>query len=205
MEGGHALASILFGEVNPSGKLTVTYPKQLSDSPAHALGTYPGTNGTLFYKEGLLVGYRWFDAKKIEPEFPFGFGLSYTTFKYSDLKLIPADGTNEIVTAQFEIKNTGNVAGAEVAQLYVHENNPSLMRPEKELKGFKKVFLQPGEKQTASILLDLRALACFDPAKAGWVAEAGDYQIQIGSSSRDLRLNERFHLGQIRVAKLSSN
>ncbi|MGA2853261.1 MAG: glycoside hydrolase family 3 C-terminal domain-containing protein [Verrucomicrobiota bacterium] len=205
MEGGHALARILFGEVNPSGKLTVTYQKRLADSPAHALGTYPGTNGTLFYKEGLLVGYRWFDAKKIEPEFPFGFGLSYTTFEYSNLKLIPADGTNEIVTAQFEIKNTGKVAGAEVAQLYVHEENPSLMRPEKELKGFKKVFLQPGETQTVSIPLDLRALAYFDPAKAGWVAEAGDYQIQIGSSSRDLRLKEPFHLGQTRVAKLSSN
>ena len=201
MEGGHALASILFGEVNPSGKLTVTYPKQLSDSPAHALGTYPGTNGTLFYKEGLLVGYRWFDAKKIEPEFPFGFGLSYTTFKYSNLKLIPAAGTNGVVTARFEIKNAGKVAGAEVAQLYVHENNPSLPRPENELKGFKKVFLKPGEKQTVSIPLDQRAFAYFDPAKAGWVAEAGDYQIQIGSSSRDLRLKDRFHLGQTLVAK----
>ena len=205
MEGGRALASILFGEVNPSGKLTVTYPKQLSDSPAHALDTYPGTNSTLYYKEGLLVGYRWFDAKKIEPEFPFGFGLSYTTFNYSNLKLIPAQGETEIVTALFEIKNMGRVAGAEVAQLYVHEQNASLMRPEKELKGFRKIFLQPGEKQTVSIPLDLRALACFDPAKAGWVAEAGDYQIQIGSSSRDLRLKKRFHLGQTKVAKLSSN
>jgi beta-glucosidase len=153
----------------------------------------------------LLVGYRWFDAKKIEPAFPFGFGLSYTTFKYSHLKLIPAEGTNGIVTARFEIKNIGKVAGAEVAQLYVHEHNPSLPRPEKELKGFKKVFLQPGEKQTVSIPLDLRALAYFDPAKAGWVAEAGDYQIQIGSSSRDLQLKERFHLRQTKEAKLSSN
>jgi beta-glucosidase len=201
MEGGRALANILFGEVNPSGKLTVTYPRQLSDSPAHALGTYPGTNGTLFYKEGLLVGYRWFDAKKIEPAFPFGYGLSYTTFKYSDLKLVPADGTNEIVTAQFEIKNTGKVAGAEVAQLYVHEKNPSVMRPEKELKGFKKVFLKPGETQTVTIPLDQRAFAFYDPAKTGWVAETGDYQIEIGSSSRDVRLKEHFHLGQTVVTK----
>jgi beta-glucosidase len=201
MEGGHALADILFGEVNPSGKLTVTYPKQLSDSPAHALGTYPGTNGTLFYKEGLLVGYRWFDAKKIEPEFPFGFGLSYTTFKYSNLKLIPADGTNGIVTARFEIKNTGKLAGAEVAQLYVQEKNPSVMRPEKELKGFKKIFLKPGEKQTVTIPLDQRAFAFYDPAKVSWVAESGDYQIEIGSSSRDLRLKERFHLGKTVVEK----
>jgi beta-glucosidase len=201
MEGGHALADILFGKVNPSGKLTVTYPKQLSDSPAHALGTYPGTNGTLFYKEGLLVGYRWFDAKKIEPAFPFGYGLSYTTFKYSHLKLVPADKTNEIVTAQFEIKNTGKVAGAEVAQLYVHENNPSVMRPEKELKGFKKIFLKPGEKQTVTLPLNQRAFAFYDPAKAGWVAEAGDYQIEIGSSSRDLRLKEGFHLGKTVMGK----
>jgi beta-glucosidase len=105
------------------------------------------------------------------------------------------------VTAQFEIKNTGKVAGAEVAQLYVREKKPSLMRPEKELKGFKKVFLKPGEKQTVTIPLDQRAFAYFDPAKAGWVAEAGDYQIQIGSSSRDLRLKDRFHLDQTRVAK----
>lgn len=201
MEGGHALAEILFGKVNPSGKLTVTYQKQLSDSPAHALDTYPGTNGTLFYKEGLLVGYRWFDAKKIEPQFPFGYGLSYTTFKYSRLKLIPAEGTNGIVAAQFEIKNTGKVAGAEVAELYVRENHPSVTRPEKELKGFKKVFLKPGEKQTVTIPLDQRAFAFYDPAQSGWVAEAGDYQIQIGSSSRDLRLKEGFYLGKTLVTK----
>ena len=103
--------------------------------------------------------------------------------------------------AQFEIKNTGKVAGAEVAQLYVHEKNPSLLRPEQELKGFKKVFLKPGEKQTVSIPLNQRAFAFYDPAKAGWVAEAGDYQIQIGSSSRDLRLKDRFYLDQTRVAK----
>ncbi len=201
MEGGHALARILFGEVNPSGKLTVTYQKQLADSPAHALDTYPGTNGTLFYKEGLLVGYRWFDAKKIEPEFPFGFGLSYTTFKYSNLKLIPADGTKEIVTAQFEIENTGKVAGAEVAELYIQPSHPSVPRPIRELKGFKKIFLKPGETQTVSIPLDQRAFAFYDPAKAGWVAEAGDYQIQIGSSSRDLRLKESFHLRQTLTEK----
>ncbi len=156
MEGGNALARVLFGDVNPSGKLPATFPKKLSDTPAYAFGAsaYPGTNGTVTYAEGLLVGYRWFDTKNIEPQFPFGFGLSYTTFKYSNLKLIPADGTNEIVTAQFEIENTGKRAGAEVAQLYVHEKNPRLMRPEKELKGFKKVFLQPGEKQTVSIPLN---------------------------------------------------
>jgi beta-glucosidase len=201
MEGGHALANILFGKVNPSGKLTVTYPKQLLDSPAHALDTYPGTNGTLFYKEGLLVGYRWFDAKKIEPLFPFGYGLSYTTFKYSNVKLTPGDGTNQLATAQFELENTGKVAGAEVAQLYVQPTRPSVLRPVRELKSFKKVFLKPGEKQTVTLPLDQRAFAFYDPAKSGWVAEAGDYQIQIGSSSRDLHLEDRFHLGQTTVTK----
>ena len=195
MEGGHALARILFGDVNPSGKLTVTYPRQLSDSPAHALDTYPGTNGTLFYKEGLLVGYRWFDTKNIEPAFPFGYGLSYTTFEYSNLKLVPGAGTNgPVVTAEFDLMNTGSRAGAEVAQLYVHQENPAWPRPLKELKGFKKIFLQPGEKRTVSLPLDQRAFAFYDPAKVAWVAQSDDYKIQIGSSSRDIHLQNNFHL-----------
>jgi beta-glucosidase len=196
MEGGNALARVLFGDVNPSGKLPATFPKKLSDSPASAFGAYayPGTNGTVTYAEGLLVGYRWYDAKHIEPQFPFGFGLSYTTFKYSNLKLIPAAGTNKIVTARFEIENTGNVAGAEVAQLYVHEKNPGLPRPEKELKGFQKIFLQPGEKQTVSILLTRSAFAYYDPAQKGWVAQPDNFEIQIGGSSRDIRLRDNFKL-----------
>jgi beta-glucosidase len=200
MEGGNALARVLFGDVNPSGKLPATFPKKLSDSPAHALGNYPGKNGTVTYAEGLLVGYRWFDTKNIEPQFPFGFGLSYTTFKYADLKLIP--GTNGIVTAQFEIENTGTRAGAEVAQLYVHEKNPDLMRPEKELKGFKKVFLQPGEKQTVSIPLTKAAFAYYNDSKKSWVAQNDHFEILIGSSSRDIRLRDHFDLatGKIRVA-----
>jgi beta-glucosidase len=198
MEGGNALARVLFGDVDPSGKLPATFPKKLSDTPAYAFGpgAYPGTNGTVAYAEGLLVGYRWYDTKNIEPQFPFGFGLSYTTFKYSDLKLIPGDGTNEIVTAQFEIENTGKRAGAEVAQLYVHEKNPRLMRPEKELKGFRKVFLQPGEKQTVSIPLTRGAFAYYDPAQNGWVAQPDSFEIQVGSSSRDLLLRDNFNLAE---------
>jgi beta-glucosidase len=194
MEGGNALARVLFGDVNPSGKLPATFPKKLSDSPAHALGNYPGTNGTVSYAEGLLVGYRWFDTKNIEPQFPFGFGLSYTTFQYSNLKLIPGDGTDETVTAQFEIQNTGKVAGAEVAQLYVHEKNPALPRPEKELKGFKKILLQPGEKQTVSIPLARSTFAYYDSAQKGWVAQPDSFEIQIGGSSRDIRLRDDFNL-----------
>jgi beta-glucosidase len=199
MEGGNALAKIVFGDVNPSGKLPATFPKKLSDSPASAPGAYPGTNGTVTYTEGLLVGYRWFDAKKIQPQFPFGFGLSYTTFKYSNLKLIKSNGgdTNgTLVTAQFEIKNTGVRDGAEIAELYVHERNPSLPRPEKELKGFKKVFLKAGETQTVSIPLNQTAFAFYDPAKNGWVAEKDGFEILIGGSSRDIRLRENFKLTQ---------
>jgi beta-glucosidase len=194
MEGGNALARVLFGDVNPSGKLPATFPKKLSDSPAHALGCYPGTNGTVTYAEGLLVGYRWFDTKQIQPQFPFGFGLSYTTFKYANLKLIPGEGTNEAVTAEFEIENAGKVAGSEVAQLYVHESNPRLPRPEKELKGFRKVFLQPGEKQTISIPLKRAAFAYYDDAKQSWIAEDDRFEILVGSSSRDIRLHEQFRL-----------
>jgi beta-glucosidase len=201
MEGGNALARVLFGDVNPSGKLPATFPKKLSDLPAHALGNYPGTNGTVTYAEGLLVGYRWFDTKNIEPHFPFGFGLSYTTFKYSGLKLIPASGTNEIVTAQFEIENSGKVAGAEVAQLYVHQKNPALMRPAKELKGFKKVFLQPGERQTVSISLKKTAFEYYNDAKKSWGADDDTFEILIGSSSRDLRLKESFALKPAAVVK----
>jgi beta-glucosidase len=194
MEGGNALAGILFGDVNPSGKLPATFPKKLSDSPAQVLGAYPGTNGTVTYMEGLLVGYRWFDTKNIEPEFPFGFGLSYTTFAYSNLKLVESTGTNgPLVMAQFKIKNTGYVAGAEVAQLYIHQENPSLPRPEKELKGFKKIFLKPGETQTVAIALEKGAFEFYDLAQ-GWVAEKDNFEISIGSSSRDIRLKGELNL-----------
>jgi beta-glucosidase len=196
MEGGNALARVLFGDVNPSGKLPATFPKKLSDTSAATFGpsAYPGTNGTVTYAEGLLVGYRWYDAKHIEPQFPFGFGLSYTTFKYSSLKLIPSDGTNGILTAQFEIENTGKVAGAEVAQLYVHEKNPALPRPEKELKGFKKILLQPGEKQTVSIPLDKAAFSYYDDGKKSWVAQDDTFEILVGGSSRDILLEGSFNL-----------
>ncbi len=197
MEGGNALASILFGDVNPSGKLPCTIGKKLEDYAAHALGAYPGTNGVEVYKEGILVGYRWFDNRDVEPQFPFGYGLSYTTFKYSDLKLVVKEEPHgSIVTAQFDIKNTGDRAGAEVAQLYVHEENPHLPRPEKELKGFKRVFLQPGETQTVSIPLGQGAFGYYDPDKHSWVAQKDDFKILIGSSSRDIFLKSNFVLPQ---------
>jgi beta-glucosidase len=194
MESGNALAAMLFGDVNPSGKLSCTFPKRLEDSPAHALGNYPGKDGTVRYEEGLLVGYRWFDAKKIEPLFPFGFGLSYTRFEYSDLHLKPSgDGT---VTAEFSVSNVGSRDGAEVAQLYVQEVKPRLQRPLKELKGFSKVFLKAGEKKTVAIPLDERSFAFYDPDKKSWIAEAGDFKIFVGGSSRELPLQQDFRLAK---------
>jgi beta-glucosidase len=189
MEAGHALARVLFGDVNPCGKLPCTFPRQLADSPAHALGAYPGTNDTVTYVEGLLVGYRWFDTKNIEPLFPFGHGLSYTRFKYSGLKLTPdGDAKNPAFNVEFELANTGKREGAEVAQVYVQEANPPVTRPAKELKGFAKVFLKPGEKQKVSVRLDQSAFSHYDPDRKGWVADKGDFKIIIGSSSRDIHL-----------------
>jgi beta-glucosidase len=202
LEGGNALARALFGDVNPSGKLPCTFPQRLADSPAHALHAYPGTNGTEVYQEGLLVGYRWFDTKNIKPLFPFGYGLSYTTFKYSNLNLVPGpEALGAPVTVEFELANTGKRAGAEVAQVYVQEASPSVPRPLKELKGFKKVLLQPGEKQKVSLILDRNAFAHYDPDQKAWVADKGDYKILVGSSSRDLLLDGKFKLPETTVEK----
>jgi len=194
-EGGRALARVLFGDVNPSGKLPCTFPKKLADSPAYALGAYPGKGGIEPYTEGLLVGYRWFDTKGIEPLFPFGHGLSYTSFAYSDLRLVAGtDSKGPVVTVEFKLTNTGSRAGAEVAQVYVHQAKPSLQRPLRELKGFRKVALKPGERQAVSIPLAREAFAFYDAEKAAWVAEKDDFEIAIGSSSRDLRLRGNFSL-----------
>jgi beta-glucosidase len=194
LEGGNALARVLFGDVNPSGKLPCTFPQRLADSPAHALNAYPGTNGTVTYTEGLLVGYRWFDTKKIEALFPFGFGLSYTTFKYSGLRLVQGKGKNDELEVEFDITNTGKREGAEVAQVYIEPVKPTVTRPNKELKNFAKVILQPGEKKTVSVKLGSAAFAYYEPNQKGWVAEKGDYKVLVGGSSRDIRLRSNFRL-----------
>jgi beta-glucosidase len=189
-EGGSALAALLFGDANPSGKLPCTFPKSLQDSPAHATGTprtYPGESGTVHYDEGLLVGYRWFDAKQIEPLFPFGFGLSYTTFSYANLKVVASGGASASV--ECEITNSGAREGAEVVQVYVQPRKPGVQRPVKELKGFTRVFLRPGETKRVTIPLEGRSFAYYAPEKKGWVAEAGDYRVLVGASSRDVRLD----------------
>jgi len=201
MEGGNALARVLFGDVSPSGKLPCTFPKKLEDSPAHALDAYPGKDGVVRYEEGLFVGYRWFDTKQIEPLFPFGHGLSYAKFEYSGLKLVPAADGKGSMLVEFELTNTGTCEAAEVAQVYIHDVQSSLPRPAHELKGFKKVAIEPGAKQTVSISLGRDAFAYCDPAQKGWVAEAGDFTIAVGSSSRDFRLEGKFTLSQTTVEK----
>ena len=149
------------------------------------------------YDEGILVGYRWFDTKNIVPLFPFGYGLSYTTFSYSNLTLTATSTpAGTVVTARFDITNTGTRDGSEVAQLYVHDEKSSLPRPEKELKGFRKIALKAGEKQTVTIPLDRGAFSFYDPARKGWVAEAGNFTISVGGSSRDLPLKSAFRLAK---------
>jgi beta-glucosidase len=202
MEGGNALARVLFGDMSPSGKLPCTFPVRLEDSPAHALGAYPGKNGTVRYEEGLFVGYRWFNAKQVAPLFPFGHGLSYTRFEYSDLRLVEGkDAKGPALTVEFKVTNAGGSEGGEVAQVYVMDLKYSLPRPLKELKGFRKVFLKPGESQTVSVPLDRRAFAFYDPRLRGWLAEEGDFIILVGSSSRDIRLQGDFNLVRTTVEK----
>jgi len=192
MEGGTALAKILFGEVNPSGKLPMTFPKKLEDSPAHALGAYPGdANLNEEYKEGIFVGYRYFDTKNVEPLFPFGHGLSYTTFAYEDLSITKSQ-KGAVVT--LSVKNTGAVAGAEVVQLYVKDDKASVERPEKELKAFTKIFLQPGESKQVEFTLNEDAFQYYDEAKKAWVLESGEFSILIGGSSRNIQVTGNISL-----------
>jgi beta-glucosidase len=192
MEGGNAIADVIFGKVNPSGKLTVTFPKLLEEAPAHKLGDFPGKNGIVEYKDDIFVGYRYFDTYKVEPQFAFGHGLSYTGFSYRNLKVSKtASGT---VTATFTITNTGKMYGGEVAQLYVHKNNSSITRAEKELKGFQKVFLKAGETKTVSIQLSKEAFQYYDEAKKGWATEKGEYEIHVGGSSNVISLKGKLRL-----------
>jgi len=188
MEGGNSLAKIIFGDVNPSGKLPMTFPKKLEDHGSHALGEYPGDTNRLIvnYLDDIYVGYRYYDTYKVDPQFAFGHGLSYTSFQYSDLKIKPA-GRN--VAVSFTVRNSGKVAGAEVAQLYVGQPNALLPRPEKELKGFNKIYLKPGEQKTITLTLNEDAFRYFNDVSNQWVMDGGNYTIHIGGSSRDIKLN----------------
>ncbi|MFD5018725.1 beta-glucosidase [Paenibacillus sp. NPDC058367] len=184
---GGAVADLLFGEVSPSGKLAETFPMKLSDNPSFL--NFPGEGDTVEYKEGLFVGYRYYDKKELEPLFPFGFGLSYTAFQYSNLRISKSsikDTENVQVTAT--VKNTGTRAGKEIVQLYVSDVKSSVIRPLKELKGFQKIELQPREEQEVSFELDKRSFAYYNVNIGDWHVESGVFEIAIGSSSRDIRL-----------------
>ena len=194
-EAGHALADVLLGRANPSGRLPTTIPRRLEDTPAFL--DYPGENGRVRYGEGIFVGYRWYDRRRIEPRFCFGHGLSYTTFAYGPLELDRAElRPGETLVASVEITNTGAPAGAEVVQLYVADPESRLARPERELRGFRRTWLEPGQTCRLRFELDVRDLACWDPGSGGWVAEAGEFEITVGASSRDLRARARFALAQ---------
>lgn len=198
-EAGTALASVLVGDVNPSGKLPFTFPAKLEDVGAHKLGEYPGNKAELasahkgdtineVYHEDIFVGYRWADKEKNKPLFPFGHGLSYTTFAYGkpsgDKKTMTVDDT---LSFTVKVKNAGACEGQEVVQLYISDKKSSLPRPVKELKGFQKVKLAPGEEKTVTLTIDREALSFFDDAKHEWVAEPGKFEALIGSSSGDIR------------------
>ncbi len=184
-EGGHALAQVLFGDVNPSGHLPTTLGARREDYPDYP--NFGGNGRVVRYEEGIYVGYRGFDKKNITPLFPFGYGLSYTTFRLGNLKLSsPTLAANGHLTAQVRVTNTGKRAGAQVVQLYIHDPNPQVDRPVRELKGFTKVFLQPGQSQIATIGLSPRDFAWCDVKTKGWRADAGNYEVAVGDSSRNL-------------------
>lgn len=187
MEGGSALAKILFGEINPSGKLPMTFPKSLEDVPAHKLASYPGDDKkNVYYYDDIYVGYRYYDTYKQVPQFAFGHGLSYTTFSYSDLKV---STVGKKATVSFIVKNTGTVAGSDVAQVYVHQQKPGLPRPEKELKGFQKVLLNAGEFKHITIDLQPESFQYYNDNKNQWVMEPGTFDILVGNSSRNILLS----------------
>jgi beta-glucosidase len=192
-ECGNAIADVLFGAVNPSGKLTQTFPVRLEDTPAYL--NFPGENGKVYYGEGLFVGYRYYEKKRVAPLFPFGFGLSYTTFAYSNLRLSAREvAPDDTLSVSIDITNTDQLPGKEVVQVYVRNRVSRLQRPDKELKSFAKVALEPGECRTVTLTLDRTSLAYYDDQARQWVAEAGEFDVLVGASSQDIRATDSFVL-----------
>ncbi len=185
--GGGAIADVLFGNVNPSGHLSETFPLKLSDTPAYI--NFPGENGKVRYGEGLFIGYRYYDARSMDVLFPFGYGLSYTTFEFKNLRLSsPSIKDSDAFSVSVDVTNTGRRAGKSVVQVYVHDRASALVRPYKELKGFAKVALEPGQTRTVTIPLDARAFAYYDPSVGQWVVESGEFDLLVGPSSADIAL-----------------
>ena len=197
-EAGNALADVLTGKVNPSGKLPFTFPYVMSDGPVRTERQYPGLPQDerfyqVYYSEGIYVGYRWFEANKVKPMFPFGYGLSYTTFEYGQPKA-SSKTMGKTLKIKVPVTNAGKVAGAEIVQLYIHDVEASVDRPVKELKGFEKVYLQPGETKNIEFVIDREALSFFDADKHEWVAEPGEFKALIAASSEDIRGEVSFRL-----------
>ncbi len=191
--GGSAVVDLLFGDVNPSGKLAETYPVKYLDMASSKY--FPEGPRTVEYRESIYVGYRYFDTAKKPVLFPFGHGLSYTAFEYSDLSVSSENITDkDTLTVSFKVKNTGKTAGSEVTQLYVHDVQSTVFKAEKELKGFEKVFLQPGEEQKVELTLDKRSFAYYSVKNKDWCVESGEYEILVGSSSRDIRLTKVIYI-----------
>ena len=192
-EAGHAIGDILFGLANPSGKSPVTFPRLYQDATAY--GNYPGQDLRVAYAEGIYVGYRGFERRAVAPLFPFGNGLSYTKFDYRDLAVAPAKvAPGGAVQVSLTVRNRGARAGAEVVQLYLHDVQASVDRPPKELKGFRRVALAPGESRRVTLTVDQAAMSFFDPKKDDWVAEPGAFEVLVGASSADIRLKGAFEL-----------
>ncbi|MGP3778550.1 beta-glucosidase [Halanaerobium saccharolyticum] len=189
--GSLALAEIITGEVNPSAKLAESYPLKLEDNPSYL--DFPGSNGTVRYGEGIYIGYRYYDKKKMDVLFPFGFGLSYTEFAYRALEVPDYLAEGEKLKLKVLIENTGQFTGKEVVQLYISQSSPALERPPKELKGFAKIELEPGEKEWLELELDYQDLAYYHP-DAGWIVEEDQYKIMIGASSRDIKFTEEIQV-----------
>lgn len=191
--GGGAIADVLYGKVNPSGRLAETFPLRLVDTPAYV--NYPGGNGEVHYGEGIFIGYRYYDFKEVPVQFHFGHGLSYTTFTYTNPKFSAQTFRDvEGLTVSVDVTNTGKVAGKEVVQVYVHDHKSGLVRPPKEFKGFTKVELKPGETKTVSVALDFRAFAYYHPGYMQWITEEGEFDLLIGSSSADIHYKHTVHL-----------
>lgn len=200
-ESGNSLADVIFGHVNPSGKLPMTFPVRLDDVAAHAVGEYPGTKRAdsdivdIRYNEGVMVGYRWFDTKKIRPLFAFGHGLSYTTFGYGKLSADASKiGPDGAMTLSVDVTNTGSRAGAETVQLYISDTKASVKRPAKELKNFAKIYLEPGQTKTVTFTVRPSDLAFFDAGAHAWKAEPGEFRAHVGAASDDIRSSLRFVL-----------
>ncbi|UCH03354.1 MAG: glycoside hydrolase family 3 C-terminal domain-containing protein [Candidatus Thorarchaeota archaeon] len=200
MEGGRAIVNVLFGDVNPSGRLPLTFPKKLSDSPAHSSGiprTFPGVDKKVYYDEGIFVGYRWFDEKGIDPLFPFGFGQSYTSFEYRDVHLNKESlkRPEDVMQVELRVANVGQHAGSEVVQMYSHDVESLVPRPPKELIGFEKVQLGPGEEKNVVVNVNPHDLAFYDISQHDWLIEPGAFEILVGRSSQEINTRMEFTYG----------